>query len=81
MSMESGHVVGANMTFKFKQKDGCETIEFIAFNYDGEGSSLAIINGKDFSVYSKKDTKDIVEGPKNNDGRYVFVPNNTKGER
>ena len=52
-----------------------EVLNFIVFNYDGEGSSMAIISdgvqgAKAVSVYSKKDTKDIIEGGNGVSPRY-----------
>ena len=60
------------MSIKMKRIGEDSVIEFIAFNYDGEGSSLAIENGF-LDVYSKKDTNEVFEGIRGTDRKYEFI--------
>ena len=57
------------MLIKMKRIDGDETIEFIAFNYDGEGSSLAICD-KQVYAYSLEETNDILLGKNGQEKEY-----------
>ena len=59
------------MSIIMEKKDGSETIEFIAFNIDGEGTSIALSNG-DFVTYNKKDMKDIILGEEGKECLYHF---------
>lgn len=62
-----------DMTIKMKQIDGDETIEFVAFNIDGEGTSLAILEGDTLSLYSKEETLSILIGRKGENPEYELV--------
>ncbi|MCR5710496.1 MAG: hypothetical protein K6G79_08455 [Bacteroidales bacterium] len=52
-----------------KRIDGDETIEFIAFNYDGEGGSLAICDNQVYA-YSLEETNDILLGKNSQEKEY-----------
>ena len=60
------------MLIKMKRIDGDETIEFIAFNYNGEGSSLAICDNRVFS-YTLEETLDILVGKISKEKEYEPV--------
>lgn len=61
------------MLIKMKRINGEETVEFVAFNFDGEGSSLALINGSSIAVFSKEETLDILLGENAKNPQYELV--------
>lgn len=61
------------MTIVMKRIDGDDTIEFIAFNIDGEGSSLALLEDGSLTLFTKKDTLSIIAGDNSKEPNYQFV--------
>lgn len=51
-----------------------EVIEFLSFNIDGDGTSIALVDDQ-LTSYSKKDTLDILIGEKGKECNYTFVRN------
>lgn len=62
------------MSIKMKRVDGeGGTLEFIAFNFDGEGSSLVLLEDGSLYPYSKEDTKEVFYGTNYNNCKYQFI--------
>lgn len=57
-----------------RKDDPNEVIEFLSFNIDGDGTSIALV-GDQLTTYSKKDTLDILIGEKGKECTYTFVGN------
>ncbi|MBO5627837.1 MAG: hypothetical protein J5965_02000 [Aeriscardovia sp.] len=58
-----------------RKDDPNEVIEFLSFNIDGDGTSLALSEGN-LTTYNKKDTLDILIGEQHEDCKYTFVRKN-----
>lgn len=61
------------MTIKMKLIDGDDTVEFLAFNIDGEGTSLVMLEDGSLTGYSKEDTLTILFGGKGENPKYTLL--------
>lgn len=61
------------MILTMKSKTSGEVVKFIAFNINGKGSSLVLLEDKTLHVYSEEETMEVLEGPKNGNRKYDFI--------
>lgn len=57
-------------TLKVKGVDDDQVIEFLSFNFDGEGNAIADFGDGNLELVKKDDVKDILFGIKGSDPKY-----------
>lgn len=63
-----------NMKIKVKRIDNDEILEFLAFNFDGLGSSFAYnYETEKMELYTCEETKDILFGENGDECKYIYV--------
>lgn len=62
------------MNIKMRSKNDGEILEFLAFNYDGQGNCLVYYEGSEtIEALSLNEAKDILLGEKGKENEYKYV--------
>lgn len=66
------------MKIKMKRIDSKEILEFIEFNFDGQGGTLVFnYETQEPEYYNFQQTKDILWGENGKEPKYQFINDNT----
>ena len=62
------------MKIKIKHIDSNEILEFLAFNFDGQGNSVAYNHETEkLEMYNSEDIKDLLFGENGKECKYVYI--------
>ena len=62
------------MKIKVKRIDNNEILEFLSFNFDGEGSSIVFNHESEkMELYTCKETKNVLFGENDKECKYEYI--------